>query len=95
MRWNDTRTSGVTPYVRWRHDPELGIDGKKLPRSTIQVSLSPVAVENSLFTGWIVKVEDMTEVMRKVVELVEDGRLEEAKALLPNERAYDFLGDTR
>jgi hypothetical protein len=95
LKWNDTRTSRMTPYVRCRSDPEFGIHGEPFTRHSLQVSLSPAAVEKGLFMGWIVRVQDMTDVVKKVVEMADDGRLEDATALLPIERPYEFLDDNR
>lgn len=95
LKWNDTRTSRITPYVRCRSDPEFGIDGEPLTRHSLQVSLSPAAVEKGLFMGWIVRVEDMTDVVKKVVEMADGGRPEDATALLPIELPYEFLDENR
>jgi hypothetical protein len=90
LKWHQSRTSGVTPYVRVRWDRELGLDLKPLPHATLVVDLSAAAGERGLF-GWIVKIEDVTEVWRKIEGLVEAGKLEEATELLTVEIPYEFL----
>jgi hypothetical protein len=95
ISWDHSRLSGKTPYVRYRHDSEVGIEGESLPWRTIQVSLSSSAVTKGLFSGWIVKVNDVTDVIRTIGELVDAGKLEDARALLPIETPYRFLGENK
>ena len=95
ISWDHLRLSGKTPYVRYRHDSEVGIEGESLPLRTIQVSLSSSAVTKGLFSGWIVKINDVTDVMRTIGELIDAGKLEAAKALLPIEAPYRFLEDNK
>ena len=89
LKWNDSRTSGETPYVRRRWDPEVEIGGESLPFIFVQITLSPAAVEQGL-TRWIVEIKDVTDVVREIRGLVEAGRLDDAIALLPEERPYEF-----
>jgi hypothetical protein len=50
-------------------------------------------VKDGLLCGWIVKIEDVTEVATKIGELVDARQFEDAEALLPAESPYDFLDE--
>jgi len=93
IKWDHSRLSGETPYVRYRWDTELDLQGESLPFRFIQVDLTPPAVEKGL-NKWIVEIKDVTDVLKEIGELVDAGRLKEATALLPQERPYEFLDKT-
>ena len=52
-----------------------------------------VVVEEGLFGGWIVKIEDVTGLARRIGELVAEGKVAEARELLPQETVYTFLDE--
>ena len=60
---------------------------------SIQVGLSGRAIEEGLFQGWIVKIEDVTGLARRIGELVEEGKVMKARELLPHETPYTFLDE--
>lgn len=60
---------------------------------SIQVGLSGVAVIEGLLGGWIVRIEDFTERARRIGELVNEAKEDEARELLPEEKVYSFLAD--
>lgn len=77
--------------VQW--DPERGMRFEPLGHRSIQVGLSGRAVEQGLFGGWIVKIVDVTELARRIGVLVEEGKVDAARELLPQESEYTFLND--
>lgn len=71
--------------VRIQWDPERDLLLQPLPHRAIQVGLSGEAVR--LYVDeWIQAVSDVTPLAHDIHALVEQGRLEEAAALLPVER---------
>lgn len=50
--------------------------------------------QNGLLKGWILRIEDCTEVATKIGELVELGQLDAAERLLPAEIPYVFLEES-
>ena len=82
----------TTPYVRLNSASEPGIGEESLLGYTFQFSLSPRAVDKGL-SEWIVKIEEVTDLMRQIGDLVDAGKLEDAVALLPIERRYKFLDE--
>lgn len=60
---------------------------------SIQIGLSGRAVLEGLLGGWVVRIEDVTEVARRIGELVKMGKGEEARGLLPKEEIYEFLDE--
>jgi hypothetical protein len=92
LKWSGTREEGATVRVQW--DPERDMEFKPLEWRSIQIGLSRDAVKNGLLNGWILKIEDFTEIAIKIRELVELGQLVAAEALLPSERPYVFLEES-
>jgi Domain of unknown function (DUF4291) len=93
LKWDHSRMSGETPYARCRSDPELDIGSESLSFNFVQITLTPKAVNQGL-NKWIVEIKDVTNAMKEIGELVDAGRLDEAAALLPQERPYEFLGSS-
>ena len=83
-RWReDFEASEV--HVQW--DPERTIHSKKLEHRTIQVGISRHVIEE--FTNdWILKIEDVTPLMKKIRSLYLAGNTRRAKDQLPVERDY-------
>lgn len=92
LLWSGSKEDGACIRIQW--DPERDIEFKPLSWRSIQVGLSGVAVKQGLLGGWIVKIEDVTDVATRIGELVDTGELEEAKLLIPDEKPYEFLDDS-
>jgi hypothetical protein len=76
--------------VQW--DPERDIFLNQLSHRSIQVGLLPEA--SALYsTQWVVKISDMTETARKIKQLVDVKKMEEAYELLPVEKKYPITTD--
>src|SRR5205085_8080838 len=88
LKWSGKREDGKCVRVQW--DPERGMRFEALEYRSIQVGLSGRAVEEGLFGGWIVKIEDVTGLARRIGELVAEGKVAEARELLPHETVYTF-----
>jgi Domain of unknown function (DUF4291) len=91
LQWSGSRENGACIRIQW--DPERDMEFKALPWRSIQVGLKGRAVKEGLLGGWIVKIEDVTQLAKDIGEYVVSGRLEEAEALLPVEKPYEFLDD--
>lgn len=73
--------------VRIQWDPERDLRHGALRQRSIQIGLTGEAVQR--YVGeWIVGVEDLTGLSHRIRALVEANKLDEAKALLPEERPY-------
>jgi Domain of unknown function (DUF4291) len=96
LEWHESRTSGTTPYVRLTSAEELAIEGESdVTYRTFNLSLSPRAVDNGL-SQWIVKIGEVTDLMKEIGDLVDAGKVGNALALLPSERRYKFCdGEVR
>jgi hypothetical protein len=77
---------GTTP-VRIQWDPERGLHHEPLAHRSIQVGLGGEAAERYV-DGWIVSINDVTQLMRQLDATVAQGRLDEARRLLPEEVPY-------
>jgi hypothetical protein len=73
--------------VRIQWDPERDIKLQPLPWRAIQIGLGPLA-SREYADSWIRRIEDATDLARKVHLDVLDGRAEDAIARLEPERAY-------
>ncbi|ABG60003.1 DUF4291 domain-containing protein [Cytophaga hutchinsonii] len=73
--------------VRLQWDPEKDIHLQNLAYRSIQIGLSGVAVEHYV-NDWIVSIDDITPVCKKIHALVLDKKTEEANSLLPAENIY-------
>ncbi|NME72867.1 DUF4291 domain-containing protein [Flammeovirga aprica JL-4] len=73
--------------VRIQWDPERDITLEKLDYRAIQVGLSGEAVPNYV-NEWIVEIKDISAQCREIHQLVQNGKIEQAKALLPQEEIY-------
>ncbi|HEY3607385.1 MAG TPA: DUF4291 domain-containing protein [Pseudonocardiaceae bacterium] len=78
--------------VRIQWDPERGLHHEPLAHRAIQVGLRDDAVHRYV-DEWIVSIADLTPLTRTIADLVEIGRLDEARAQLPAEPAYPLPAD--
>jgi Domain of unknown function (DUF4291) len=92
LKWSGTREEGASVRIQW--DPERDMEFKPLGWRSIQIGLSGEAVKNGLLKGWILRIEDYTEVATKIGELVDLGQLDAAERLLPAESPYVFLEES-
>ena len=92
LKWSGTREEGASVRIQW--DPERDMEFKPLGWRSIQIGLSGEAVKDGLLKGWILRIDDCTEVARKIGELVVLGKLDAAERLLPTEAPYDFLEES-
>ena len=72
-------------HVQW--DPERSIRGADLGVNSIQVGLGRTVIERYV-NDWIVEIQDFTPLVRKIHALVQNGKVANAKKLLPPERIY-------
>ncbi|WP_433188249.1 DUF4291 domain-containing protein [Actinoallomurus sp. CA-150999] len=72
-------------HVQW--DPERTLRGQPLDARSIQVGLSRHVIDRYA-DEWVLGIQDMTPLVRKIHRLVHDGETAKAKALLPRERVY-------
>ncbi|MEV0071492.1 MULTISPECIES: DUF4291 domain-containing protein [unclassified Amycolatopsis] len=81
-----------TSPVRVQWDPERDVHHRPLPHRSIQLGLSGEAVDR--YVGeWITAVTDVTPVMRAIREHLANGRVTEARALLPAEPPYPLSAE--
>jgi hypothetical protein len=74
-------------HVQW--DPERSIHGKKLEYRSIQVGLSRRII-NEYVDDWIVALKDVTPLVNKIRRLCDEGHVQRAKDLLPDEKEYQL-----
>ena len=72
-------------YVQW--DPERTLRGAALDFKSIQVGISRHVIKQFV-DEWIVGIQDMTPLVRKLHGLLQSGQATKAKGFLPKERAY-------
>ncbi|MFZ4931688.1 DUF4291 domain-containing protein [Chryseobacterium sp. Mn2064] len=72
-------------YVQW--DPERNIKGNKLEHRSIQVGISRTLIDE-FNEDWIVKIEDYTPLVKKILSFTKSGEYDKAKKLLPVEKLY-------
>lgn len=73
--------------VRVQWDPERSLSGQKLEARSIQVGLSRHIIGRYV-DDWILGIEDLTPLVRKIHRLLREGRKSRAGELLPGERPY-------
>jgi hypothetical protein len=73
--------------VRVQWDPERTLRGQPLDARSIQVGLSRHVIDRYA-DEWILDIQDLTPLVRKIQRLVHDGETAKVKALLPPERVY-------
>jgi hypothetical protein len=72
-------------HVQW--DPERSIRGSKLQYFSIQVGISRYLIEEYV-KNWIVSIEDLTPLVRKLHRLRRQGDYKHASRQVPPERPY-------
>jgi Domain of unknown function (DUF4291) len=82
-------------------DPERDLHHRPLEHRSIQFGISGSAVRPYV-NKWIVNIEDQTERCTQIHQLINEGRLERALAILPVETPYvlsdnlaKIIGSTR
>ncbi len=73
--------------VRIQWDPEKNMFLQPLDYRSIQIGLSGIAVEKYV-TDWIVSIDDITEKCKCLSQLINEGKINKAKELLPQEQIY-------
>lgn len=73
--------------VRIQWDPEKNIFMEALPYRSIQIGLSDEAV-GKYVNEWITEIEDITDNCKNIHQLITEGKIDEAKTLLPVEEIY-------
>ena len=73
--------------VRIQWDPERDILLNPLGFRSIQIGLSGIAVEKYI-TDWIIKIDDITQECKNIHQLVNEGKINQAKDLLPCQQLY-------
>ncbi|GAA2020691.1 DUF4291 domain-containing protein [Catenulispora yoronensis] len=77
-----------TSAVRVQWDPERTLRGGVLDARSIQVGLSRHIVAEYV-DAWTTEIRDLTPTVRKIADLVKQGRADRAAEQLPKERPYD------
>jgi hypothetical protein len=77
----------ATARVHLQWDPERSLRGAGLPYSSIQVGLSRHIIHEYV-DDWIVGIKDYTARVRKIYNLLQSGKSDNAKRHLPAERIY-------
>ena len=72
-------------HIQW--DPERSIRNTKLEERTIQVGISRQLIE-AYNKEWIHQITDYTPLVKKINKLRKEGKMKEAKRLLPKEKLY-------
>lgn len=66
----------------------------RLEHRSIQIGIGKGIIEKWA-SEWVVGIEDVTELARRIGGLVAEGRIEEAEALRPVERVYPVSEELR
>lgn len=80
-----TQFEQAAVHVQW--DPERTIRGKSLPVNCIQVGLSRQIIERYV-REWTLEIQDVTPLVRKIQNLLQEGQEARARGFLPKERIY-------
>jgi hypothetical protein len=83
----DWRTQFARARVHVQWDPERTLRGRTLDQRSIQVGLSRHVIDRYV-DDWIVDIQDLTPLVRRIHRLLTDGDASRAKRLLPPERPY-------
>lgn len=78
--------------VRAQWDPERTLAGGTLDARSIQVGLSRHIVADYV-EKWTTEIRDITPTVRKMADLLKEGRRDRAAEHLPKERPYDLPAD--
>ena len=85
--YEDWRQQLEAAAVRVQWDPERTLTGASLAHKSIQVGLSRHII-GAYVDEWTVEIRDVTPLVRKLHALIQSGHADQAKELLPQERAY-------
>lgn len=80
--------------VRLQWDPEKDIHLQNLNYRSIQIGLTGFVVQYYV-NDWIVAIDDITPLCKQIHALVLDGKIEEAKNLLPLENNYPLSDELK
>src|SRR5205823_3392013 len=78
-----------TSAVRVQWDPERTLTGATLDARSIQVGLSRHIIADYV-EKWTTEIRDLTPTVRKMADLLKEGRKDRAATHLPRERPYDL-----
>src|SRR4051794_34109754 len=92
--YDDWKRKLQTSPVRIQWDPEKDIFLQPVPYRSIQIGLSGIAVEKYI-EEWIVEVDDITEQCKHIYQFIKDGKINQAKDLLPVENVYPISNDIK
>jgi hypothetical protein len=73
--------------VQW--DPERTLSGGVLDARSLQVGLSRRIIAQYV-KEWTTEIRDITPTVRKMADLIKEGRKDQAAQHLPNERPYEL-----
>ncbi|MEX1191657.1 MAG: DUF4291 domain-containing protein [Brumimicrobium sp.] len=80
--------------VRLQWDPEKDIFSQNLNYRSIQIGLTGIAVEYYV-NDWIVAIDDITPLCKRIYSLVLEKNIVEAKSLLPPENIYPLSDELK
>lgn len=83
--WEERKNS-TSIRVQW--DPERDLLGRKLEYRSLQIGLGAGEPVDTYVGDWTVRITDVTGLMKRIAELVKQGRVEEAQGLIPVEEEY-------
>jgi hypothetical protein len=87
--WRDQFESAQV-HVQW--DPERSLRGADLGVNSIQVGLSRHVIQKYV-DEWVVEIQDITALVRKIHGFVKSGQADKARKLLPPERLYPVTSE--
>ena len=90
----DWKTKLQNSPVRLQWDPEKDIHLQNLNYRSIQIGLTGIAVEHYV-NDWILAIDDITPLCKKIHSLILDKKIEEAKNLLPLENIYPVSNELK
>lgn len=90
----DWKTKLQNSPVRLQWDPEKDIHLQNLNYRSIQIGLTGIAVDHYV-NDWIVAIDDITPLCKKIHSLILDKKIEEAKNLLPLENVYPLSDELK
>jgi hypothetical protein len=79
------RFAAAAVHLQW--DPERTLRGVGLPYGSIQVGLSRHVIRE-FADDWVTRIEDFTPRVRKIYDLLQSGRADQARRHLPPEKVY-------
>lgn len=83
-----TSVAHAQSMIRVQWDPERSLRGAKLQHRSLQLGLGREVI-NAYASEWIVGVDDVTKLVKRIDELRRRGEWDGAAKLLPVERVYE------